>query len=111
METNPHDIAILDLQLPLMSGMEFFEAIRRDWPATQVIVITGFGDLAAAQRAIHLDVVDFISKPFHLGDLNWHLTGPGNGQSNNRWQFRLSKKRNRLMRKTRRPRSPLPRGK
>jgi len=34
-----------------------------------VIVLTGFGDLDAARKAIHLDVVDFLSKPCALGDL------------------------------------------
>ena len=73
MQTDPHEIAILDLQLPLMHGLDLFEQIRRDWPATQVIVLTGFGDLPAAQRAIHLDVVEFLSKPCHLRDLELAL--------------------------------------
>jgi DNA-binding NtrC family response regulator len=66
MESQPHDIVLLDLQLPLMGGMDFFEQIRNRWPETQVIILTGFGDMDAARQAIHLDVVDFLSKPFHL---------------------------------------------
>src|SRR5262249_41243326 len=54
------------LQLPAMGGMDLFERVRKDWPQIQVIVLTGFGDLATAQRAIHLDVVEFLSKPCHL---------------------------------------------
>jgi DNA-binding NtrC family response regulator len=66
MEAEPFDIVLLDLQLPLMGGMDFFEELRGRWPDTEVIILTGFGDLDAACRAIHLDVVDFLSKPFHL---------------------------------------------
>ncbi len=73
MQGDPHEIVILDLQLPLMGGMDLFEQIRARWPATQVIVLTGFGDLSAAQRAIHLDVVEFLSKPCHLRDLEVSL--------------------------------------
>jgi DNA-binding NtrC family response regulator len=69
MEQNPHEIAILDLNLPVMHGMDVFSRIREQWPATQVIVITGFGDLPAARSAIRLDVVDFLTKPCHLRDV------------------------------------------
>lgn len=73
MEAEPHDIVLLDLQLPLMSGMDFFEEVRARWPDTQVIILTGFGDMEAALRAIHLDVVDFLSKPFHLNTIELAL--------------------------------------
>jgi DNA-binding NtrC family response regulator len=69
MQQNPHDIILLDLQLPGMNGMEFFEQLRGRWPRTQVIVATGFGNLETARRAIRLDVVDFLTKPCHLRDL------------------------------------------
>ncbi len=63
------DILMLDLQLPGMGGMDLFERVRREWPGVQVIVVTGYGDLATARRAIHLDVVEFLSKPCHLCDV------------------------------------------
>lgn len=69
MQTEPRDILLLDLNLPAMGGMDLFELIRRQWPSTQVVILTGFGDLDAARRAIHLDVVEFLTKPCHLGEL------------------------------------------
>ena len=65
----PVDIAILDINLPGMSGIELFAKIRERWPRTAVIVLTGYGDLESAKSAIRLDVVDFLTKPCHLGDL------------------------------------------
>jgi DNA-binding NtrC family response regulator len=62
-------ILIVDLNLPGMGGMELLEVVRQRWPLSQVIILTGFGDLDAAKQAIHLDVVDFLTKPCALGDL------------------------------------------
>lgn len=63
------DIIIIDLNLPGMGGMELFEQLRQRQADVQVIVLTGFGDLETARKAIHMDVVDFLSKPCALGDL------------------------------------------
>lgn len=73
MKQQPRAVAIVDLNLPGMSGMDLFAELRRRHPATQVIVLTGFGDLDSAQQAIRLDAVDFLTKPCHLGDLEQAL--------------------------------------
>ena len=67
------DIIVLDLNLPGMGGLELLEQVRSRWPLTQAIVLTGFGDLDAARLAIRLDVVDFLSKPCPLGELEVSL--------------------------------------
>ena len=69
----PSDIMIVDLNLPGMSGLEFCEQVRTRWPAAQCIILTGFGDLDAARRAMRLDVVDFLTKPCSLGDIEVSL--------------------------------------
>ncbi len=73
MTTQPCPVIILDLNLPGMTGLELFEHIRERWPQTQVVILTGFGDLDVAKKAIHLDVVDFLTKPCTLGDLEASL--------------------------------------
>ena len=69
LDQQPCDILILDLNLPGMHGMEMLEQLRRKEPDVQAIILTGFGDLDAAKRAIHLDVVEFLTKPCALGSL------------------------------------------
>jgi DNA-binding NtrC family response regulator len=70
MAATPHQIAVLDINLPgPMNGIECLEAIHERWPGTQAIILTGFGDLESAKKAIHLDAVDFLTKPCHLGEL------------------------------------------
>jgi DNA-binding NtrC family response regulator len=63
------DILILDLNLPGMSGIEFLEKVRQRQSDLQTIILTGFGDLESAKKAIHLDVVEFLTKPCTLGTL------------------------------------------
>jgi two-component system response regulator RegA len=73
LQVEPANIIILDLNLPAMSGLEFLERLRQTNLTTQVIVLTGFGDLEAAKKAIHLDIVEFLTKPAHLGELELAL--------------------------------------
>jgi len=72
-QQEPPNIILLDLNLPAMSGLEFLERVRETHPATEIIILTGFGDLDAAKKAIHLDVVEFLTKPAHLGELEQAL--------------------------------------
>src|SRR5271169_6654437 len=67
-------VVIVDLNLPGMGGLELLQTIRQRWPTTQAIILTGFGDLPAAKQAIHLDVVDFLTKPCALGDIEIALS-------------------------------------
>jgi two-component system, response regulator RegA len=73
MQGKAFDISILDLNLPGMGGIELFEKFRGINPRHQVIVLSGFGNLEAARAAIRLDVVDFLEKPCHLGELEQSL--------------------------------------
>jgi DNA-binding NtrC family response regulator len=63
------DIVLTDLNLPGMHGIELCNKVRTTWRTTQLIILTGFGDLESAKSAIRLDVVDFLTKPCSLGDL------------------------------------------
>ena len=69
LERRPYPVVIVDLNLPAAGGLEFLQLVRKRWPDTQAIILTGFGNLDAAREAIRLDVVDFLTKPCALGDL------------------------------------------
>jgi DNA-binding NtrC family response regulator len=73
LEEKAIDILIVDLNLPGMSGLDMLEIAHRRWPDMQAIVMTGFGDLQSAKRAMHMDAVDFLTKPCALGDLEVSL--------------------------------------
>lgn len=68
-DAQPFDIAILDLNLPSMDGLETLRRIRERSPHVQAIILTGFASIESAKQAVHLDVVEFLTKPCHLGEL------------------------------------------
>jgi two-component system response regulator RegA len=72
-ESQPVDIAILDLNLPGKDGLETLRRLRERTPNLQAIVLTGFASIESARQAVHLDVVEFLTKPCHLGELEQAL--------------------------------------
>ena len=72
-ESKPPDIVLLDLNLPGMDGLEFFTSLRRKRPEVQGIVLTGFATVEAAKQAVHMDMVEFLTKPCHLGEVEQAL--------------------------------------
>jgi DNA-binding NtrC family response regulator len=64
---------MLDLRLPGMDGLTFLGRFRMAHPQTPVIILTGVGELAAAQQAIRHGVSDFLTKPCHLGEIEQAL--------------------------------------
>jgi DNA-binding NtrC family response regulator len=67
--TEKPDIAVLDLNLPGIGGLETLQRLREQLPNIQAMVLTGFASIDAAKEAVHLDVVEFLTKPCHLGEL------------------------------------------
>jgi DNA-binding NtrC family response regulator len=57
------DIVFTDLKMPGTSGFKVLKQIKKDAPRTEVIVITGHGDMDQVIRALNLDATDFINKP------------------------------------------------
>lgn len=59
------DIAIVlsDLKMPGMTGLELLNAIKRDYPHVEVIIMTGFATIENAIEAMKLGAYDFLLKP------------------------------------------------
>ena len=72
-DASPPDIVLLDLNLPGMDGLQFFNALRQKQPEVQGIVLTGFASIEAAKQAVHMDMVEFLTKPCHLGEVEQAL--------------------------------------
>ncbi len=64
MRENPFDIVITDLKMPGIDGMEVLRTIKREYPDTIVIMITGFSTVETAVEAMKLGAFDYIPKPF-----------------------------------------------
>ena len=59
------DIVFTDLKMPGMGGMQLLREIKRQWPATVVIVITGFGTIETAVEAMSEGAHYYVTKPFN----------------------------------------------
>jgi DNA-binding NtrC family response regulator len=60
----PFDLAIVDLKMPRMDGMEVLQAIKRDFPHIPVIMITGYATVESAVEAMKYGAFDYLPKPF-----------------------------------------------
>ncbi|WP_372663502.1 response regulator [Cohnella sp.] len=67
------DLAIVDMKMPELSGMELLQMIERDYPDLLTIVISGYDDFEYTRQAIHSKVVDYLLKPINRHDLNQAL--------------------------------------
>jgi DNA-binding NtrC family response regulator len=63
MNSKRFDIVITDMKLPKMSGMDLISAIKKDYPSTEVILITGYGSIETAVEAMKKGAFDYITKP------------------------------------------------
>jgi FixJ family two-component response regulator len=59
------DLLITDLKMPEMDGIELLEKVKRLTPWIPVLVMSAYGDIPAAVRAIKAGAVDFIEKPLN----------------------------------------------
>lgn len=68
------DIVFTDIKMPGIDGLEVLKRIRETKIPTQVIIITGHGDMEKAVEALDLDASDFINKPVERQALNAALS-------------------------------------
>ncbi len=74
LEEQPVHMILTDMVMPRMSGLDFLEQVKRDFPALEVAVMTGHGSVETAVQAMKLGAYDYIAKPFApLDDLRLFL--------------------------------------
>jgi DNA-binding NtrC family response regulator len=65
-QNNRYDIVLCDIKMPEMDGIEVLEKIHENGTDTQVIMISGHGNIDTAVSAIKKGAYDFIEKPLDL---------------------------------------------
>ncbi|HYI46112.1 MAG TPA: response regulator [Actinomycetota bacterium] len=74
------DVVVLDIQMPVMDGFQALEGIRRDCPASKVIMLSGLNASNLEATAMSLGADDYMEKGAYLGSLGERirsLTGSG----------------------------------
>lgn len=66
---NMFDLVISDIILPKLSGTAFAEAIRKIDPNAEIVFISSSNDLNDFKKAIQIQVLDFLIKPYTFEDL------------------------------------------
>jgi len=63
LEKKQSDLAILDIMMPEIDGLELLRIIRGKWPELIVVMMSGHGTISTAVQATKLGAYDFIEKP------------------------------------------------
>jgi two-component system response regulator FixJ len=63
LESSQCDLLITDVKMPGKDGIELLKAVKSKVPWLPVLVVTGFGDVPMAVKALKLGATDFIEKP------------------------------------------------
>ncbi|HEY3499561.1 MAG TPA: sigma-54 dependent transcriptional regulator [Polyangiaceae bacterium] len=62
------DVALVDLMMPRVGGLELLEHVRKRYTATQVVLMTAFGDVETAVQAVRAGAYHFLTKPFRSNE-------------------------------------------
>ena len=66
----PADLAMVDLRMPDVNGLDVLRAIRETVPGCGVILMTGYAGIESAVEAIKLGAIDYLTKPFDFERLS-----------------------------------------
>ncbi len=80
--TEKFDVVVTDLKMRKPDGLDILNFVRQNAPGTKVVVITGYPTVDTARDSLMGGAVDFVIKPFRIGqlrDLVVRLSGGAEG--------------------------------
>jgi len=69
------EMAVLDLKMPGMSGLDLLKELRTQDPSTRVLMLTGYGSIATAVQAVREGAVGYLPKPADADEILAALAG------------------------------------
>ncbi len=66
---DPPDVMLLDLRMPVMSGIKVLQTIKQFNPSIEVIMLTGLGSTQDSAEGMESGAFDFIMKPVDIENL------------------------------------------
>ena len=68
-EKNPYNVALLDIRLPDMEGVDLLKLIKDNLPKTRKIMVTGYPSMRNAIDALNKNADAYLIKPIDVADL------------------------------------------
>ena len=69
LKTRRFDLALVDLKMPEIDGIELIKSIKARYPSLPIVIITAFPSCESAVEALRLKIDDYITKPFNINKL------------------------------------------
>jgi two-component system, NtrC family, response regulator AtoC len=69
LEKETFDVALVDICMPGMSGLDFLKIAKKDYPALEIIMLTAYASIESAVQAMKHGAYDYLTKPCHLPEL------------------------------------------
>lgn len=69
LESEPVDLLITDIQMPVQSGLDLIRLAREQCPKTKFVILTAYSEFAYAQEALRLGALDYLTKPVNLAQM------------------------------------------
>jgi DNA-binding NtrC family response regulator len=69
MSEEPADVVLLDMKMPGMDGIQTLHALKKKFPAAQVIILTGHASLESSKDGLRLGAYDYLIKPSTLDEI------------------------------------------
>ena len=69
LRTRKFDVILMDKNMPGPSGLDLLPGFRRVCPASQIIMMTAFGDVASYMEAAEKGAVEYLFKPFRMEEM------------------------------------------
>ena len=63
------DVALIDLRLPKIDGLQLVKMIKAEKPSPQIIVLTGYGSIGTAVEAMRLGAYHYVTKPLQMHEM------------------------------------------
>jgi DNA-binding NtrC family response regulator len=73
--SRPADLAMVDLRMPDVNGLDLLRQIKQAVPSCEVILMTGYGGIESAVEAIKSGAREYLTKPFDFERLGTLLAG------------------------------------
>jgi len=70
LRSRPFDVALLDLVMPGLDGLEVLRQVRDDDSPAECIIITGSGTIDTAISAMRLGAYDYVGKPYRMAEID-----------------------------------------